>query len=871
MKQLSSTFSSLGRLLFVCCSLWLAMTHQTNAQCPADITCDDANLNWEHVYWDQEIRSAVKIVSDYVGDNKTCSGVLLNNTSLDNTLYVLTAFHCIDNNGDGILTQQEKDGVADFEFYFHYYNEICGDNNSTTTPIQLNQYNKAIVVSSWVTTDFALIQLDTTFSYCDPDMENHLFWAGWSRSTTPFSSSTDLVVGLHHPTGTAVPGGLPMQTAVYNGDGQVFNGDNNYWEVPDLWDIGDVDDGSSGSPLFNDAHLVVGQNQGGSAYVPCVGHPAPNNDYTTYGRFDISWLGGGTIETQLRAWLCPDCDHNPDPISLQGTEYIGGTAVGGKGFTCNDITLTVSQKPLPACCWDIEIELQNGACITGVQASLDGYLEQTITDYHLIDGKLRFRYCISGSTGLTQELWITVLGTNGSPICPTEKYNLVRDSLTCEACNCHNAYEVRYRPSGLSYDNGQEGWCCYIPVIEKLDEDACDIYGGHTEATGHAGLYDTVPLLDHVGDTVELPEVCVEPFTGTQWHKVFFYDKNEDPGSGFDPICDVSGRMDACCSCNANYDVEIITTGYDIDECCFKVNVTWDGDEESCKPKSVALFDELGTYTGEFASHVDGISFVSFQNLCFDRTDLPITYQIRFYDDFLTDPQNLPEEDCHIDITMDPCHIDCCELFDITTVPYSQYDPSTGLSYNCTDLVVTQTQTNPACPVTAIEVYDYSTQSGVMIPWTPPSVTYNLCCVVYGGLGSVSGWVKVVMHGPNGPIVDTLTGDTCQRDIFYACSGFSTKQKVGIADNAGSHETFRTIPNPADDLTWIDIEMPDEAHVRLELYDQKGSLVKVIKDGQATEGLQRIPLNTATVEPGLYLLRLSSTEVNKTIRLVVHH
>ncbi|MFQ5495882.1 MAG: fibronectin type III domain-containing protein, partial [Phycisphaerae bacterium] len=53
---------------------------------------------------------------------------------------------------------------------------------------------------------------------------------------------------------------------------------------------------SSGSPLFDQNHRIVGQLHGGFA-------ACGNNDSDWYGRFSVSWNGGGTPSSRLRDWL----------------------------------------------------------------------------------------------------------------------------------------------------------------------------------------------------------------------------------------------------------------------------------------------------------------------------------------------------------------------------------------------------------------------------------------------------------------------------------------------------------------------------------------------------------------------------------------
>ncbi|HWN42615.1 MAG TPA: hypothetical protein VNW71_10355 [Thermoanaerobaculia bacterium] len=62
---------------------------------------------------------------------------------------------------------------------------------------------------------------------------------------------------------------------------------------------GVTEGGSSGSPLYNQAGRFIGQLHGGPSSCGATG----NNLSDYYGRFSVSWTGGGTNSTRLSNWL----------------------------------------------------------------------------------------------------------------------------------------------------------------------------------------------------------------------------------------------------------------------------------------------------------------------------------------------------------------------------------------------------------------------------------------------------------------------------------------------------------------------------------------------------------------------------------------
>ena len=62
---------------------------------------------------------------------------------------------------------------------------------------------------------------------------------------------------------------------------------------------GVTEPGSSGSPLYSQAGRFIGQLHGGPSSCGATGDNL--SDY--YGRFSVSWTGGGTNSTRLSNWL----------------------------------------------------------------------------------------------------------------------------------------------------------------------------------------------------------------------------------------------------------------------------------------------------------------------------------------------------------------------------------------------------------------------------------------------------------------------------------------------------------------------------------------------------------------------------------------
>lgn len=235
--------------------------------CNVDVVCPEGDD------WRDEI-ATVGLVS--VGGSLVCTGAMVNNTAYDRTPYFLTADHC------GISAFRAPSVVV----YWNYESPACGQQGGGS----LAQFTSgATLRATWGTSDFTLLELDEL-----PEAAYGVKYAGWNRGETPPSSAT----GIHHPDSDEKSISFetaPVLPATYLADPTPGNG--THLRVVD-WDLGTTEPGSSGSPLFDQDKLVVGQLHGGFA-------ACGNNLPDWYGRLHRSWDGGGTPDTRLSDWLDP--------------------------------------------------------------------------------------------------------------------------------------------------------------------------------------------------------------------------------------------------------------------------------------------------------------------------------------------------------------------------------------------------------------------------------------------------------------------------------------------------------------------------------------------------------------------------------------
>lgn len=289
--------------------------------CNNDIACFQ---NWSN----ESDAVALVLLAD---GTELCSGSLIMTANQSFRPYFLSAFHCIDLYEDGILSQDEINKSMNWMFKFQYKKSTC---NGSNTKYSIT-YNGAQFRAAWNNTDFALMEMNNS-----PAGRTDFAWLGWDRSGIAPTSGTT----IHHPAGDV------MKISFENNsfEQSSWGGINNHWLVN--FDNGVVQHGSSGSPILNQERRVVGNLHGNQLY-------NQNNTYCSqpraeYGRFDISWTGGGTNTTRLSNWL------DPSNSGIMTTNTARSPFLVGPSAICSQATYIVKNLAQGATIyWDIHPEL----------------------------------------------------------------------------------------------------------------------------------------------------------------------------------------------------------------------------------------------------------------------------------------------------------------------------------------------------------------------------------------------------------------------------------------------------------------------------------------------------------------------------------
>ena len=267
------------------------ITRLSSADCNIDVACKTGN------HWQRESRSVVHLHINIPGvGSRQCTGILINQAVETNRKkpYILTAHHCISTN----------DHARGTTVTFGYEKPFC-DEPTINRPAGLRGAN---LIATKEELDFTLLELH----YSIPDSYRP-FYAGWTTS----GAVPQGVVGIHHPQGDVkkiAVSNTSLATGTFNDpETNLYCNNNAHWIVR-RWDDGVTEKGSSGSPIFDMEHRIVGTLSGGAA--TCS---RPQNDY--YSKFSEQWNYYNKAEESLKMWLDPD---NTGVTSLLGYDPISG-------------------------------------------------------------------------------------------------------------------------------------------------------------------------------------------------------------------------------------------------------------------------------------------------------------------------------------------------------------------------------------------------------------------------------------------------------------------------------------------------------------------------------------------------------------------
>lgn len=229
------------------------------AWCAVNINCPEGE-NWQ-----LQKRGVTMMVTG--SGTRWCSGSLINNAYNDGTPYFHTAMHCTEGLDIGTMV-----------VVFNYESPGC---ESVDGPLDQSVAGGTLLFTNY-DTDIALIELSTSVP-----LDYYPYYNGWYKEDIAPTSS----VCISHPACDVKKIGIDNDPAISS----AFSGPlGSHWRIIH-WEVGHAEHGSSGSPLFNQDGLIIGQCHGGAGWCDDV-----VNHNVEFGKLAMSFTLG------VEEWLDPD-------------------------------------------------------------------------------------------------------------------------------------------------------------------------------------------------------------------------------------------------------------------------------------------------------------------------------------------------------------------------------------------------------------------------------------------------------------------------------------------------------------------------------------------------------------------------------------
>ena len=294
------------------------ITTRANAgSCMVDINCEEGDA------WQNEKKSVCYTIQKVGRNNYICSASLMNNTAEDFKPIMLTARHC----AYGAKTIASSSDMEQWLFYFHKEREGCGSEFLPVLSKTMTGCKLLVNTEMGGGSDGMLLLLN------DLIPENYdVFYNGWDHRDIAAISG----VNIHHPSGDYMKISTYSEAAkTYTFVSSEFNGDDNaHWNVTfgaTVNGYGVTEDGSSGSPLYNENKLVVGTLTGGNS--TCLYGRGLN----IYGKLSYHWDKYKTdSSTRMDVWL--------DPLDLKVMTFPGRFRKVFKPSPVNLKAINIGQK-----------------------------------------------------------------------------------------------------------------------------------------------------------------------------------------------------------------------------------------------------------------------------------------------------------------------------------------------------------------------------------------------------------------------------------------------------------------------------------------------------------------------------------------------
>jgi len=283
---------------------------QHSLDCMPDVLCEDID--------ETMIRATVLIM---INGNTACTGTLLNNTANDSIPCLLTASHCLNGNrpNQSFTWEEYAKWAQTSVVFFNYNRPVCGSSMKATEEMSMAGADLLVVSEG---KDIVLLKLSKK-----PPHYYNAYYAGWNRNfeAKPYTN-------IHHPGGAVKKYGSYQNNLTLETFSNTPFDANSFLKVAQ-WTIGSTHGGSSGSPLFDANHWVIGGLSGGGSR---CGNTAsdyffslekawenyPNNGKRTYYGQLKTHLD--PYDTGVSSWMGKDPNRDNPLLRIGNADYNAG-------------------------------------------------------------------------------------------------------------------------------------------------------------------------------------------------------------------------------------------------------------------------------------------------------------------------------------------------------------------------------------------------------------------------------------------------------------------------------------------------------------------------------------------------------------------
>ena len=267
--------------------------------CQVDVNCSEGDD------WRRQRDGVVRITVTSNGNTGFCSGSLVNNTAEDCTPYILSAHHCATDDNDINATPSD---FAQWVFRFNFQHKNCtsqliiGSYSRTGSVKIANSTNNGGILGS----DYLLLELTE-----DLDESKTPYFNGWDATGAGGNSG----VAIHHPAGDEKK--ISTYDEALTSSNWSTSPGGSHWRVKWIGTAnghGVSEGGSSGSPIFNEDGLVVGQLSGGMSECEDI-NPNGQTLPDLYGKMSYNWTGQANVQF---------IGIHLDPVGNGSTKVMGG-------------------------------------------------------------------------------------------------------------------------------------------------------------------------------------------------------------------------------------------------------------------------------------------------------------------------------------------------------------------------------------------------------------------------------------------------------------------------------------------------------------------------------------------------------------------